>query len=253
MRALTTAWDAGRSMLHGDIDQTEEKITAAYELGQQIGQPDAVIWGAAQVCLLRLDQDRGAEIVDAVLGFADVYPHIRGWLAAGALCLAQQGRVDEAKAIIDELAPDNFRSMPNDYIWLCGIRCTVEAMFLCGDAEQAEVLHRLVVPYEGQLAHIYIWGQSAVARTLGQLEVLLGRYDEAERHFEAGVEMHERIGQDHYAAYTRLDWAQMLLARGAEGDRARALDLVDQAAEVARRRGYPLAERRAAEILTAAG
>jgi len=41
----------------------------------------------------------------------------------------------------------------------------------------------------------------------------------------------------------------MLLARGREGDREQAQSLIDEARAVADRRGYPVAQRRAAELL----
>ena len=249
MRFLAVTFDVGRSALHGNLQGNEELGAAAYELGLASGQPDAVVFGSAQIALLRLEQDRVGEIVDAVLGFADVYPHMPGWRAAGAMSLALSGRVEEATTIIDELARDDFAAIPNDYLWLLAMRNLVEACVLCGDAKNVETLHRLVAPFEDQLCHGWCWAASSVARVLGQAETLLGRYSDAERHFAKALEVHERIGQDHYVAYTRLDWAQLLLTRGGDGDRERALSLIEEARAVADRRGYPVAQRRAAELL----
>ena len=93
----------------------------------------------------------------------------------------------------------------------------------------------------------------SVSHVLGRICSLLGRDDEADQRFRAGLEMHEHLGHDQFAARTRIDWAQMLLQRGGEGDHERALELVRGALEVAERRGYAAAERRARAVLTAAG
>ena len=77
----------------------------------------------------------------------------------------------------------------------------------------------------------------------------LGRFDKAGPRFEQAVVFHDRLGHDQYAAYSRLDWAAMLLQRDGDGDRGRARQLATDALDVAKRRRYPKAERLAREVL----
>jgi DNA-binding CsgD family transcriptional regulator len=51
-------------------------------------------------------------------------------------------------------------------------------------------------------------------RVLGGLATLLGRPDDADRHFEMGVSLATRAGASAWLARTQLDWAQALAARG---------------------------------------
>jgi CelD/BcsL family acetyltransferase involved in cellulose biosynthesis len=64
----------------------------------------------------------------------------------------------------------------------------------------------------------------------GSEEPLLARrWQDAERHFEAAIEMDRRTGGRPWLAYTQADYAGMLRARGKPGDRERALRVVTQA------------------------
>jgi DNA-binding NarL/FixJ family response regulator len=59
------------------------------------------------------------------------------------------------------------------------------------------------------------------------------------RHLAAAVEMEERIGSPPFLAQAQLGYARVLLARGAAGDRQRAVDLASLAGTTARRLGMP--------------
>ena len=68
--------------------------------------------------------------------------------------------VEEALAIVDELAPDDFAALPYDYVWLFAMNYLVDTVAVCGHAGHAEALHRLLAPYEAQLTHGFIGGSS---------------------------------------------------------------------------------------------
>jgi hypothetical protein len=65
----------------------------------------------------------------------------------------------------------------------------------------------------------------SVSRYLGLLATTISRWPEAERHFEAAIEMDTRTGGRPWLAHTQADYAGMLLARAQPGDRERALEL----------------------------
>ena len=62
----------------------------------------------------------------------------------------------------------------------------------------------------------------AVARPLCSLAAAIGQWDAAELHFEAAVELNQRLGARPWLAITKHDYGLILLARGAPGDRERA-------------------------------
>jgi hypothetical protein len=89
----------------------------------------------------------------------------------------------------------------------------------------------MLAPSLGHSAH------GAAATALGQVEAVLGRLDDADAHFGAGIEIEEGLGYDAFAARSRFWWAQMLRSRGRADDLRRAADLLGQAAATARRCG----------------
>jgi hypothetical protein len=66
------------------------------------------------------------------------------------------------------------------------------------------------------------------------------RWSEAARHFEDALEMNARMGARPWLADTQNDYARMLLARGAPGDRQKAQLLLSQAVPTYRRLGMPV-------------
>ena len=44
---MAASYDACRVLLHGDLEEAERLALEAFELGQRMGQPDALEWLAA--------------------------------------------------------------------------------------------------------------------------------------------------------------------------------------------------------------
>jgi hypothetical protein len=89
----------------------------------------------------------------------------------------------------------------------------------------------------------------AVTHYLGLLATTLGRFDEAEARFTAAAAAHRRMGAVIWLSRTRLEWARMLLAREAPGDRARASELLQEVLATAEQFGLANLRRCAGELL----
>lgn len=74
----------------------------------------------------------------------------------------------------------------------------------------------------------------------------LGRHDDAERHFEAAIEIEHRMRAGPCLAHARRGLAETLLARDADGDRERAEALLVEAASAYRGLGMEAWSDRAA-------
>jgi hypothetical protein len=88
----------------------------------------------------------------------------------------------------------------------------------------------------------------SLARGLGVLATTLSRFDDAERHFLAALEIERNMGARPWCAHAQHDLAGMLLARGGSGDAARARALVDEAVSVYRELGMETWAARAAAL-----
>jgi thioredoxin-like negative regulator of GroEL len=165
-------------------------------------------------------------IVEAVL---EATPAIPAWRALLALMLLESGRREEARAIFDELAADEFADVSRDFTWPASLCLLSSVCAGLGDAERAEVLLGLYQPHAGHLAVIG-WGNvcaGAVDRFLGMLQATLQRWDEAERALRAALELEARVQSRPSLVRTRVAYADVLRRRG---DETRARELLAQAA-----------------------
>jgi DNA-binding SARP family transcriptional activator len=145
------------------------------------------------------------------------YPARRVFLCVHANALARTGHQTEAKAIFDSLAPSGFAALPFDQEWLYGMGLLAETCVLLDDKATAAVLSRLLAPYGGLNAVDVGEGfMGSMSRYLGLLAGVLGRPDDAARHFEEAMEMNERMGARPWLAYTQHDYARLLADRDPE-------------------------------------
>jgi tetratricopeptide (TPR) repeat protein len=69
----------------------------------------------------------------------------------------------------------------------------------------------------------------STSRPLGILASLVGRFDDAARHFDDALRMNERMEARPWVAHTQEAYARMLLRRNARGDREHADELLSRA------------------------
>lgn len=117
------------------------------------------------------------------------------------------------------------------------------------DAERASELHALIEPYAGQFVD---WGPSwigAATHHLALLAATMGRLDEAHARFAEAVRVYEDVGALPWRARAQVEWAELLQARGTDGDAERAQDLLSRAARTADELDLPGVARRASAAL----
>jgi DNA-binding SARP family transcriptional activator len=144
----------------------------------------------------------------------------RAWQLGSASFLASRGRDAEARHLFAEAG---FDTGPSIYPLM--VAADLCARF--ADETAAATLYPLLAPYDGhgvvlQCGYGYL---GDVALALGQLAGVLGRWDDAERHFTAALATHRRLGAAPLVARTRLEHARVLIRAGdpTERDRTRAL------------------------------
>jgi hypothetical protein len=124
----------------------------------------------------------------------------------------------------------------------------VEVCASLGDSDRAEVLYRLLSPHAGYAVVASEWASfGAASRFLGQLAATMGRWQEAESHFDQASAMNAQMGAKPWLARTQYQFAQMLLARRAPGDVERASTLLDDAKSIAQELGMKSLERQVAD------
>ena len=241
---LTWAYRSIFALLEGDYARAEE--TLAQEAGQE--NPTTPVRDDVSALrmhrfLLRREQGRVAEEEESVRASVEEFPWYPLHRSALACLLLDAGRTDEARAVFDEMAADEFRMHYPDCEWMLGVPLASEACAALGDAIAATVLYRQLLPFAGGHANGHTEGSiGSVDRYLGLLADTMGRSDDAERHLEAAIAANERMGAWPWAAHAGHDLAGILRRRAGPGDTERAEALDQAALATARRLGMTALE-----------
>ncbi len=207
----------------GTINEADELVGKAFEFGK-LAQPEMAIpvYRLQQYTLCEFRG--GLEEVDPVIRDLVVeYPARPVFRCLLAHLCAQLGRMDDARREFEKFASGDFAVLPFDMEWLLGMSLLAETCSLVNDADRAEVLHRLLLPWAGfNVADYPEAVRGSVSRYLGILATTMSRWDDAINHFENALKMNEQMGARPWFAYTQHDYARMLLARDLSGDRDKA-------------------------------
>ena len=243
-RWLSAALRAMRALLDGDLALAERHIEATREPGEQLESPDVAIEIQAQIVYLRLEQGRVAEIEAVARQLVRGFPDVPAWRAALARMLLARDRRAEAGEELGRLAHRGFGDGPRDRGWLPTLAMAAEVAFAVGDARSAEALVVALTPH-ARLAVVAGSGllyYGSVAHHLGLVLAAGAHWDAALVQLEAALAAEERAGARLWEARTRLAWAQVLLARNAPGDRARAAQLATETETTASDLGWAALE-----------
>ena len=236
-----------RALLEGRFTEAEQLTLHALTLGQRLRVESAEGIFGMQMFMLRREQGRLHEVAPIVEMF--VQEHLSSsWKPGLALMYTELGLTDKARTVFEELAVNEFTGIQQDGVWAASVTFLVEVCAWLGDSDRAEVLYRLLSPYGGYAVVASEWAFGAASRFLGQLAATMGRWLEAESHFDQALAMNARMGAKPWLAHTQFQYAHMLLERCAAGDSGRARTLLDESETLSRQLGMRSLE---AQIATA--
>jgi class 3 adenylate cyclase/tetratricopeptide (TPR) repeat protein len=250
-RWIYTVSSASRALLFGDTDEAERLANEGLGYGNDSGQPDAVTFYLAGLHGVRFAQGRLAEVIPFFEQAASENPGIPAFWAALARGYALVGRTDDARRHLDRAVEHRFEHLPEDVLWLMALAVYGDVAMLLEDMRAAEMLYDLLAPWHGLYPYIGTAIESPVAHFLGGLACLLGRFEEAQSHFEEAEQMNTEASAKFSAARTSYEWGRMLLKRDGPGDRQRGLDMVHTAHSAATVYGYGAVARQAEAVLAA--
>jgi class 3 adenylate cyclase len=233
------------ALLEGRFEEGERIANETAELARRFEHPGGPQFQAIQLSRVRAEQGRLEEMIPVVEAIVKATP-LSGWRARLVQLYAEFGREADARRELDALAADDFAAVPVDALWLLSFCWLAEACAVLRDRERAHEIYGRLLPHAKRnvvVANAAVNG--SVERSLGQLAAVLGRYAEAERHFDAAIDFDRRLGARPLQARVQVDFARMLLERDAAGDRPRALRLANEALEIAQTLGMKLVTERA--------
>lgn len=238
------------ALFEGRFEESERLALQALEVGQRMPGLDAAGIFGVQMFTVRREQGRLKELAPAVDAFVRTTAEAATWRPGLAVVYSELGLAEQARTEFEALAADDFTGVPQDARWVPCMTYLAEVCAFLGDAGRAATLYALLAPFDGRnlLAPPNIACFGAASRHLGTLAATMKRWGEAERHFEAALEMNARQGGRPWLAHTQYQYAAMLHARGGAGDRERALALLGEAIALAGEMGMQALGERAAVL-----
>ncbi len=237
--AQSAVLHTGVALMDGPLDEAEALLVAAIPLVERSG--DAIVAESltAQLVQLRLEQDRGGEIIEVLEGAVSTTPEMPAWRGVRALLYARAGRDDDARRELDALAPNRFAAIPRNGVWIEGIRALAETSIALGDARYALTLYELLEPY---VERMFVVGNGVICHgsvhgVMGRLISLVGEWARAEEHLECALNVNSAFGARVLVAHTLFHQAELVLSSGAPGDPRLARERVTSARAAARELG----------------
>ena len=141
------------------------------------------------------------------------------------------GDDEAARALLEEAAAEGFDRMPRDANLSIGLPQLADVCAALGDGERAAAVVPLLEPFADRMVSLVraTGLAGSAARPLGRALATAGRWSEAIAALEEAMAADRSRGGIPFAARAQRDLAEVLLARGAPGDGARAGGLLDEA------------------------
>lgn len=241
---------AARALLVGRFAEAQELAFAARELAEKSQDDSAKLMYFAFLSILLRYTGQFRDHEPELSSRTEEMIYIPIVAAGHASYLLMVGNVERAREIYERIVPQ-LRGLPKDLRWPPTVAGMTDVAVAVGDAATAEFLYSAMRPHEDLYIDSSPGCLGSMSYYLGKLARVLGRYDDAERHFKAAVAMESRIGAAPFVALAQLEYAVLLQSRAVGDDAQRALALAGKVVHTARRLGMAPAERRAAELIDA--
>ena len=194
------------ALVENRLDDAERLVESALPLGLRAVRLDAAATHHLHLFQIRRAQGRVAEMQAVIRDSAREYTWYPMFRCALVLLYCDLGAEAAARVEFDLLADDGFACVPFDNLWLFSLAMLCEAARALGDADRAETLHELLLPYADRLAFGTAEGiVGPVARYLGLAAATASRPDEARRHFQAAIEIAARMRAPGWLAQAKAD------------------------------------------------
>lgn len=220
----------------GRLAEAEAAAERCFERGTEVGEVDTVGYLGAHLLAIRWIQGRDAELgdlADEVASSPTLVADEFAFRATSALLAARAGHTDRARVRLDALVADGVDALPRSSTWLVGVAAIVETAAVLGDTAVAREAYDLLRPFADRplMPSLAVVCLGSTERVLGLAALAFGEPDVAVGHLERAVEATRSLDNRPLVAITQAALAGALRARDAEGDQARAVDLLDRAIE----------------------
>jgi class 3 adenylate cyclase/tetratricopeptide (TPR) repeat protein len=248
-RWTSHSFEAMSALLAGDYAAAERAANDAYAAVKDMALgPFLGIYGV-QMFAIRRDQGRLAEVAPLVKRFVSENPDEAIWKPGLMLIARDLGFLSQARQHFESFAAADF-ALPQDAKRPITLSYFAEVCAALGDARRAERLHELLYAYRDvtMMMPPTTICSGAARHYLGMLAATMDDWRTAEDHFREALAFNERLKAWPRLAWTRFEYARMLLARGRKDDSVLAAELRSMAVAAAERMGMGLLLQRNAKL-----
>lgn len=141
-------WQASLAILEARLDEGEELVGRAAQVGRLVVGPHAAgLFAMVPLGLVRSVQGRLGESYDLVRSTADDPANVPAWRTGLVTTALAAGDVDTARRELRALALDDFAALPRDLDWLSSLVTLAPAVRELGELDAAASLVRLLEPH----------------------------------------------------------------------------------------------------------
>jgi tetratricopeptide (TPR) repeat protein len=225
--------------LDGDFPLAARQARLAWDIGTRASLPDAgaVLWGQLFAVWLETRLPDGDEdLMEQILRGLVARSHLSTAHAAALVLIdAEHGAWEQARGRFGELATAGVATMRPGMLYVWALALLARGCCVLGLRQHATPLYQALLPFAGRAAvgAGAVMCAGSVDRYLGGLAALSGQTAAAEEHFEAAIAHHRRLGARPLLARTLHEYAQLLTARAAGSDHARAAEALAEARAIA--------------------
>jgi DNA-binding SARP family transcriptional activator/tetratricopeptide (TPR) repeat protein len=213
MRWMLGVLDTFHATMQSRLVEAEALATATVEAGMAISEPDAFAIFATQYFAIATFEGRHVEMAPLMEQAMDDRPGLfTARLGYGIVCSAD-GRIDEARAILDEALATGLAAIPNDNLRTTNlVACAILAIEL-EHLDAVRVLLPILEPLSAEVAFNGAGSQGPIAAYCGKLASLLGQHDLAEERLLEALRIAEAFGWTYHRATTLYSMAEARFRR----------------------------------------
>ena len=201
-------YETFEAMMGGRLEEAETLATETFDLGTQIGAPDAFALFAGSVFVIGTFAGRHDELLPLVEQAASDNPGIVPFKIAYGIICAALGREEVARDVLSEGMPTHFSELAVDNMWTTSIIGYAVLAIELGDADAAAHLLPIIGPFAAEVAFNGVTSQGPVAAYAGKLASLLGQHETAEQYLLAALDTANAFGWKYHRATALLALAQ---------------------------------------------
>jgi tetratricopeptide (TPR) repeat protein len=146
---VVASCQAALAIAEGRFEEGEQIAKQALLIDQRFKGHDPTGVFGLKMFTIRREQRRLTEVAPAVKMFVQQHSAAAAWRPGLALIYSELGLEAEARAEFEHLSTNDFGNIPQDALWIVCLVYLAEVCAFLGDVRQADILYRLLLPYDG--------------------------------------------------------------------------------------------------------